>query len=54
MTVVIVKRECDRHPGCYMLAGKCERCVVEDFSAALVAKFRDALDVARAAGKETT
>lgn len=35
MTVVFIKRECDRHPGCYTLTDKCERCVTEDFHAAM-------------------
>jgi hypothetical protein len=33
--VTFIKRECDRHPGCYTMTDKCEVCATEDFRAAV-------------------
>ncbi len=30
--VTFIKRECDRHPGCYTMTDRCERCHAEDFA----------------------
>lgn len=35
MTVTIIKRECDKHPGWYTMSDRCEVCIKEEFDAAL-------------------
>lgn len=41
MTVTFIKRECDRHPGCYTMSEKCERCHDEEFDRRIAAIFAD-------------
>lgn len=33
MTVIFIKRECKRHPGCFTMGEECERCIEDEFRA---------------------
>lgn len=46
--VIFIKRECDKHPGCFTMTNKCDLCIDEEFEdhvSKMFAKFADNVEV---------